>query len=85
MHDAFVTFAGGTRLVCINSWNDKYFFLDPFLNFSKTGYIFTHRIFVIGRTWSNDNKKFIGFTGDDLFDLLVANLFLLFLLWGKRV
>ena len=85
MNDTFVAFTCGTRFVGIDTRDDDQFVGYFVGNLCQTVIVLQNSVFVVCGARSYDNKKFIGFTGDDLFDLLVANLFLLFLLWGKRV
>ncbi len=75
VNDSFVTLAGSSWFVCINSWNNQNFFLLLFLHFCKAGNIFTDRIFMVSRTWPDNQQKFVRFTCNNCADLCIANFF----------
>ena len=72
MNHTFVSFTCSTWLIGINSWNDQNFVCNFILHFTQTKKIITNSIFVIGRTWTDDCKKFIRFACKDITDLLIS-------------
>ena len=75
MNDSLVALSCSTWFIGIDTRDDQNLVRNLILYLGKTIYIIADRIFVICRTWSDDDQKLIGFPGKDLFDLGITRFF----------
>lgn len=70
-----VTITRCSGLIGIYSWNYDYFIFNFFLHFGKTCNIVNNCIFIIGRAWPDNCKKFIRFARKNLTNLFICLFF----------
>ena len=75
MHHALVTDTGGTWLVRVDPWNDDNPILHLFLYFRQAADVITHRVFVMGRAWTDNQQKLAAFFCENRFNTGVLILF----------
>ena len=68
MKNSLIAFSGCTRFVGIDPGNQNQFICNFFLHTCKTFNIFTDRFFIICGTWTDNNNKFVGFSGENFTD-----------------
>ena len=68
MDNPFVAHPGGTGFVRVDAGNQDQFVLHFFLNSGQPCYIVQDSILVVCRTGTDDDQKFIGFSGEYLPD-----------------
>ena len=72
MKHALVALTGGSGLVGVNARNNQQFVLGCFLNFHKTVGVVEHRFLVVSGTRSDNDKKLVAFSCNDIFYFLIA-------------
>ena len=75
MEHSFITFTGCTRFIRINTRDNDYLVFNLFLDFCQTFDIFTYRFFIICRTRSDNGKKLVRFSGNNINKLLIQRTF----------
>ena len=75
MQHTLVAHTDGSRFVCVDTGNHKNLICDLILYGAETTDVIDHRIFIIRRTWSDDQQKPVIFSLEDFTDLSVAILF----------
>ena len=70
--NALVAFACGTWLVGVDTWNNDQLVLYILLNRSQAADIVTYRVSIVCGTRSDDDKKTVIFSANDIADLLIS-------------
>lgn len=75
MNHAFIALSCCSGFICIYSWNDQNLVGNFILYGAEPAQVIAYSVFVVRGTWSDDDKKFIGFSSKDIPDFLVAFFF----------